>query len=141
MVSPSGGAVRDLGAPTINTKKHGWWDPWEAVMKIQERPPSMLKMSMVGPLGFADGDTGALTINAKEHQWRSPSEVLPKIRERLPSTLKNVDGRPPGSRGGFGLQSGSVRCVVNLHRYDRQKVILLMGLILPALILVMAYNP
>jgi hypothetical protein len=39
MAVPLGDGARDPGAPTINAKKHRWWDPWEAVLKIRERPP------------------------------------------------------------------------------------------------------
>jgi hypothetical protein len=60
-----------------------------------------------------------------------------KIWELTPSTLRNVDGGPPGG----GPHPGSKRCVVNMHRHDRQKVILLTGLILSALSSVMAHDP
>jgi hypothetical protein len=60
---------------------------------------------MVDPLGGGARDLGAPIIN-----------------------VKNVDGRPPGPHGGVsGLHSGSKRCDVNLHVYDRQKIILRMG--------------
>jgi hypothetical protein len=45
---------------------------WEAVPKIRERPPSMLKMSSANPLGGADRDLGAPIINAKKHRWWAP---------------------------------------------------------------------
>jgi hypothetical protein len=63
-------------------------------------------MSMAGPLRGNAGDPGAPTINTK-----------------------NIDSRTLGlgSCEGSDLYLGSERCVVNLHGYDRQKVILLMG--------------
>jgi hypothetical protein len=64
-----------------------------------------------------------------------------EIGEHPPSTLRNIDSGPPGLRGGSGPHLGSERCVVNLHRHDRQKVIMLTGLILPALSSVMANDP
>jgi hypothetical protein len=65
-----------------------------------------------------------------------------EIQERPPSMLKNVDDRPPSPRrGGGGSPSGSKICVINLHRHDRQKVILLMCPILPALSPVMVDDP
>jgi hypothetical protein len=48
---------------------------------------------------------------------------------------------PAGEGGGSGPHPGSKRCVVNLHRHDRQKVILLTGPILPALSSVVANDP
>jgi hypothetical protein len=56
--------------------------------------------------------------------------------------LRNLDGGPPIPRGGgYGPHPGSERCVVNLHRHDRQKVFLLMSLILLALSSIMADDP
>jgi hypothetical protein len=43
--------AEDLGVPTIIAKKHRWWAPWEAVLEIQECPPSMLKNVDNWPLG------------------------------------------------------------------------------------------
>jgi hypothetical protein len=68
-------------------------------------------------MGGDDGDPGAPTIN-----------------------VKNVDGRPPGPHGG-DLHPGSKMCVVNLHRYDTEKVIMLTGPILLALSSVMTDDP
>jgi hypothetical protein len=68
---------------------------------------------MAGPLADADGEPGAPTIN-----------------------VKNVDDEPSSlcrGGGGSGLHLGSERCVVNLHGYDTQKVILFTDLILLAL--------
>jgi hypothetical protein len=77
---------------------------------------------MADPLGGPGvGDPGTPTIN-----------------------VKNIDGGHPGPRrggGGSGPHPGSKRCVVNLHRHDRQKVILLTGPILPALSSVVANDP
>jgi hypothetical protein len=42
---------------------------------------------------------------------------------------------------GSSPHPGSKRCIVKLHRHDRQKVILLMGPILPALSSIMADEP
>jgi hypothetical protein len=47
--------------------------PWEAVVEVQERSPSIQKNSTAGPLGGGAGGPKALTIKAK-----------------------NVDGGPPG---------------------------------------------
>jgi hypothetical protein len=57
MVGPLGGNVGDLGAPTINARKHQWWTP----------------------LGGGARDPGAPTINARKHRWRPPWEVLSEI--------------------------------------------------------------
>jgi hypothetical protein len=65
--------------------------------ELQERPPSIQKMSTAGPLGGTIEDSGALTIH-----------------------VRNVDGGPPGPRGGSGLQSGSERCVVNLSMINKK---------------------
>jgi hypothetical protein len=89
--------------------------------EIRENPPSKLKDIDGGPMGCAARDYGSPTINAK-----------------------NVDSRPPAPPprgGGSGLHPRSERCVVNMHGYDRQKVILLTGPSLPALIAIMAYDP
>jgi hypothetical protein len=88
MAGPLKSDARDLGAPTINAKyvdggargrqcqrsrsahhqqkKRQRRAPWEAVLsEIQERPPSIQKMSKSGPLEGDAGDPGAPTINAK----------------------------------------------------------------------------
>jgi hypothetical protein len=61
---------------------------------------------MEGPLGGNAGDPGAPTIN-----------------------MKNIDGGlpDPAGGGGSGLHPRSKKCVVNLHGYDRQKLIVLTG--------------
>jgi hypothetical protein len=67
-----------------------------------------------------------------------------EFRERPPSTLRNVNSGPPGGPrrgGGVGPHPGFMRCVINMHRHDKQKVILLTGLILSALSSVMAHDP
>jgi hypothetical protein len=47
-----GARAGDLGAPTINDKKHRSRDPEEVPeLKIQESPPSMLRNVDGGPLG------------------------------------------------------------------------------------------
>jgi hypothetical protein len=88
-------------------------------LKIQEQPPSTLRNIDGGSRGGVEaGDPGVPTIN-----------------------VKNVDDRPlgrPPQGGGSGPHPGSKRCVVNLHRHDRQKVILLTGPTIPALGPVMA---
>jgi hypothetical protein len=66
------------------------------------------------------------------------------IQERPPSTLRNIDGGHPSPCRGEGRSDrhpGSKRRVVDLHRHDRQKIILLMGPILPAISSVMADDP
>jgi hypothetical protein len=76
---------------------------------------------MAGPLGGAGAsDPGASTIN-----------------------VKNIDGGPPRRppQGGSSPHPGSKGCVVNLHRHDRQKVILLTCPILSALGSVMPHDP
>jgi hypothetical protein len=58
-------------------------------MEIRERPPPILKTSMVGSLG---GDVGGL---------------------RAPTTcVKDVDGGPPDPCGGSSLYPRSEKCVV-----------------------------
>jgi hypothetical protein len=64
-VGPLGDGARDLGAPTINARNIDGRPPWEVMLEIRERPPSMQEMSMA-----------------------APREVVPKIQERPPSTLK-----------------------------------------------------
>jgi hypothetical protein len=86
-------------------------------MEIRERPPSMQKTSMAGPLIGGDGDPRAPTINAK----------------------KLTAG--PLTPWGSDLHSGSERCVVNLHGYDRQKVIMHTGSTFPTTGHVMADDP
>jgi hypothetical protein len=49
--------------------------PWEAVLEVHERPPSMQKMSMAGPLRGGARGLGARTIN-----------------------VRNINGRPLGRR-------------------------------------------
>jgi hypothetical protein len=47
---PLGGArAGDMGMPTINAKKRRRRPPWEAVLEIRERPPSMLENIDGGP--------------------------------------------------------------------------------------------
>jgi hypothetical protein len=53
--------------------------------------------------------------------------MLSEIWEHPPSMLINVDGRPLGSHGGSGPLLGAEGCIVNMHGYDRQRVILLTG--------------
>jgi hypothetical protein len=140
MVGPLGGSAGDPAAPIINAKnidggalerrcrrsgsahherkKHQWWDPWEAMSEIQEHPPSTQETLMVAPLGGDVGDPGVPTTNAK-----------------------NIDSRPLGPHGGSGLQPGSKMCVVNLHEYDRQIVILLMDPTFPVFGPVMVDDP
>jgi hypothetical protein len=120
--------------------------PWEAMTEIWEHQPLTQETLIAGPLGGAEArDPGAPTINAKKHRWRGPWEAVPEIWERPPSMLKNVDSGPPGPRGGGGglvrLLSGIRKVCCDMHRHDRQKVIILMGSILPALSSVMADDP
>jgi hypothetical protein len=58
-------------------------------MEVQKRPPSILKTSMVEPLRGDNRDPIAPTI-----------------------CLEDVDGRPPGPRGGSGLHPTFEKCVV-----------------------------
>jgi hypothetical protein len=121
-VSPLGGAgAEDPGAPTINAKKHRRRAPGGAEAGDPEASTINVKMSTVGPLGGAEaGDLGAPTIS-----------------------VKNIDDMPPWEApvGGSGPHPGSKRCVINLHRHDRQKVILLTSPILSALSSIMAHDP
>jgi hypothetical protein len=80
----------------------------------------VLKNANDGPLGGAVEDPGAPTINAK-----------------------NVDDGPlvPGGGGVSGPHPGFKRCVLNLHGYERQKVILLTGPTFPTPGRAIAYNP
>jgi hypothetical protein len=87
--------------------------------EIRERTPSMLRNIDGGPLGGVAEDLGAPTINTK-----------------------NVDGSPQAPIGGGGLWClRSERCIVNLHGYERQEVILLIDPTFPALGPAMAYDP
>jgi hypothetical protein len=91
-------------------------------LEIWEHPPSTLRNVDGGPLrGVGPGDPRAPTINVKNVDDRHPS--------------------PHRGEGGFSSHPGSKRCVVSLHRHDRQKVILLTGLILPAPSSIMADDP
>jgi hypothetical protein len=76
-------------------------------------------MDLLG--GVRAGDPTLPTINAK------------KCRRWAPWPHGGVRGSDP--------HLGSERCVVNLHRHDRQKVILLTSPILLTLSSVMADNP
>jgi hypothetical protein len=99
--------------------------PWEVPeLKIRERPPSTLRNVDGGPSkGAGAEDPGA---------QRAPREVPElKIWEHPSSTLRNINDERPGC----GPHPGFKRCVVNLHRHDRQKVILLTGPILSHLVL------
>jgi hypothetical protein len=67
----------------------------------------------MGPMESARvGDPEVPTINARKHHRQAPWRVLMEIQERPPSTLKNVDGGPPGLRGGSGPHPGSERSAV-----------------------------
>jgi hypothetical protein len=68
--------------------------------------------------GVRAGDSGAPTINAK-----------------------NIDGEPPGPHGEIQSPSDIRKMCCDLHKHDRQKAILLIGHILPALSYVMADDP
>jgi hypothetical protein len=73
----------------------------------------------MGLLGGSVRDPGAPTINEK-----------------------NINSGPLGPcEGGVDLHRGSKRCVINLHEYERQKVILLMDPTFPAPGPAMAYDP
>jgi hypothetical protein len=109
MTGPLAGADGDLGASTINVKDIDG-----------------------GPLGSATRDLGLSTINANNFDGGPPGGG---VRDPGVPTIntKNIEGEPPSPRGGGGVSrhSGYEECVVNLHGYDRQRVILLMG---PALL-------
>jgi hypothetical protein len=106
MASPLGGAIGDPGASTINVKH------------IDD-----------GPLGGVVGDPGAPTINAKNVNGRTPRRHYRRSgsTHHQRKKMSMADPRAPGPPWGSSLQSGSGRCVINLHGYDRQKVILLTG--------------
>jgi hypothetical protein len=83
--------------PTTGTLGGGARDPRAPILNVK---------NVGGPLGGGVRDPGAPTINTK-----------------------SIDGGPLGPRGGggSGLHLRFERCFVNLHMYDRQKVILLTG--------------
>jgi hypothetical protein len=96
MAAPLGGTrARDPGVATINVRKCQWWDPWEVLMEIRERPPSTRQTSMAGPLWDANGDSKASTINAT-----------------------NINGEPLGPRWGpFSIHDLQLSC--DLHGQHR----------------------
>jgi hypothetical protein len=110
--------------------------------EIQERPPLTQKMSTVGPTGGGGSvrDLGAPTINARNVDGTPLGGAVGDLGT-LTINAKNVDGGPSFPRGGSSLLPGSERCVVNLHDYDRQKVILLIHPTFPMLGLAMANDP
>jgi hypothetical protein len=61
MAAPLGGNAGVLGVPTTYVEDIDGALPWEAMPKIQKRPPPMLKKSMVGPLEGNARDPGAPT--------------------------------------------------------------------------------
>jgi hypothetical protein len=107
-------------------------------LKIRERPPSTLRNVDDGPPGGAGGEgSGAPTINAKKRHRRAP--LGGAGAEDPGAATINVKKRQ--RRAGGGPHLGSKRCVVNLHRYDRQKISLLTGPILSVLSSIMAHDP
>jgi hypothetical protein len=88
------------------------------VPEIREHPPSTLTTSTADRLRGDVGDPEAPSINAK-----------------------NIDDGPPSPHGGSALHPRSEMCVVNMHGYERQKVILHMGPTFPAPGTAMAYDP
>jgi hypothetical protein len=72
-----GRRCRRSGSAHHQRKKRQWCPPWEAALKVWERPPSTLKTSAAGPLG-----------------------AVLEIRERTPSTLKSINGGPLGDAEG-----------------------------------------
>jgi hypothetical protein len=107
-------------------------------LKIQELPPPMLRNIDSGPREVSELMIREHPPSMLRNIDSGPREVPElKIRERPPSTLRNIDGGPPGG----GPHLGFKRCVVNLHRHDRQRVILFTGLILSALSSFMAHDP
>jgi hypothetical protein len=55
--------------------------------------------------------------------------------------LRNIDGEPLGPHRGIQSPSGIRKVCCDLHRHDRQKVILLLGSSLPAFSFAMADDP
>jgi hypothetical protein len=55
--------------------------------------------------------------------------------------LRNVDDESPGPHGGIRSPSGIQKVCCDLHKYDRQKVILLTGPSLSALSSAMVDDP
>jgi hypothetical protein len=88
------------------------------VPEIWERPPLTLKMSTAGSREVLTENLGASTIN-----------------------VKNIDSGPLGPREGVQSPFGIRKVYCDLHSHDRQKVILLTGLILLALSSIMVDDP
>jgi hypothetical protein len=74
MAGPLGGFTGDPRAATINPKNIGNAPLWWVLMKIQQRPTSMLENIDGEPAG----------------------RCYQRIWERLSSTLENINGGPPG---------------------------------------------
>jgi hypothetical protein len=94
---PPGSWCRRFGSTHHQRKKCQWWAPWEEVLEIRERPPSMQKLLTAGPMGGGAGDTGAPSINAK---MLMVGPMGGSVRDPgAPSiNTKNVDGGPPRRR-------------------------------------------
>jgi hypothetical protein len=67
--------------------------------EIWEHPPSTLKNVDGGPLGGFVGDPGAPTINVKTSMVGPLGGGARDLGAPI-INVKNVDGRPPGPRGG-----------------------------------------
>jgi hypothetical protein len=126
-------------SPSI-TKNVNGGPLWEAMTEIWERPPLTQKISTVGPMDGGVGESGASTINAKMSTV-GPLGGDARDPGALTINIKKHRWCPPGPHGGSGLHPRSEICVVNLHGYDTQKVILLIGPTFPALGPVMADDP
>jgi hypothetical protein len=104
MEAPLGGEAGDPGAPTINAKKMLTVDPWEAVPKIRECPPSTQKMLTVAPWE-AMSEIRERPPSMQKTSTVGPLGGIARGPRALTIGVKNVDGRPSGPRGGpFSIQ-------------------------------------
>jgi hypothetical protein len=81
---------------------------------------------MVGPLAGANRDPRAPTINVRNVDGGPPGGSSRRCRSAHHQRVE-MSTVAPGPHGGFGPYLGSEGCVVHLHGYDRQRVILLMS--------------
>jgi hypothetical protein len=96
----------------------------------------------MGPMESARaGDLDVSTINARKHHRQAPLAGADGDSGAPTINVKKCRRRPSWPPWGFRSPSGIRKERCDLHRHDRQKIILLMGLILPALSFVMADDP